>query len=150
MDKETIDLSNVHILALFRQYYAITLSQWRYNHALSHGIIDATPEKSAETNKEYSDAANLFRIEINKRLNFDENDKNDEDYRKNFMAWYSANDKFIKSLSDEEYAKFEYIETNYINGDFKDSTEFNAVLGELKYEEFVAEQLKDTGVTAGL
>ncbi len=147
MKGNTVDLSNVHILALFRQYYSITLAQWQYNHALSHDVISATPEKSAKVNKDFTEAAKLFWVEINKRLNLDEKD---EDYREKFMAWYGANEDFIKSLSDEEYAKFEYIETNYIKDDFADSAEFDAVVEELKYEEFMNEKLKDTGVSVGL
>ncbi len=138
---ENIDLSNVHILALFRQYYAITLAQFRYNHVLSDNHLEASLEESANVNEQCTSAATFFRTEINKRLNIN---INDDGCREKFMAWYEANEKFIYSLTNEEYEKFETIETAYINSDFADPTEFKSILSELKYDEYIKEQLANS------
>lgn len=138
-------LSNMHILALFRQYYGITYAQWQYNHALSHGIINATAEESAKTNKEFTESTKPLFDEINKRLNISVQDAN---HKQVFMDWYRANDEFIKSLSMDEYAVFENIENNYINNDFADSTEFVKIVEELHYDEFIKNQLNNNN--AGL
>ena len=143
MQKDFIDWSKVHILALFRQYFAITLAQWRFNHALAHNWIKVPAKDSGKANQEYTNSANIVLQEINKRLNLN---PTQEDYRAKFMDWYRANEEFINSLDEIEYAKFEFVENNYIATDFADSTEFETIVNDFKYDEFIASHL-ETDVT---
>ncbi len=134
-NKKTIDLKKVHLFALFRQYYAITYSQWSFSHAWMDSRIDVPVDKYSEAMKQYEEQLRPISHELMSRLGLN---KDNEEDRKQFMDWYRQNEQFIKKLTDEEYYAFEKVEDAYIQSDFADSTEYEKKLRELNYDTYIA------------
>ena len=143
MENNEMDLSKVHKLALFRQYYGITHAMWQMEHMASHGWGGLSIEKEQEARKECIEALNPIKLEILKRLDLTEEDGT---FHPTFKAWYAANDSFIFALSDDEYNQFEKAEAGYVGSDFADSTEFEKILEKLNYEQYITEKLAGINV----
>ncbi len=146
-ENKTIDWSTVHILGLFRQYFAVTYSAWSFRHAWYNGRIDISAKKFNEEVEVYEKLVQPIFDGIMSRLGLS---KEDPEHKKKFMSWYSANDNFIKNMSDEEYCEFERAESRFVENNFNLDTDFLDVLDKLKYKDYIEENTEYTGFNNGL
>lgn len=146
-NENKIDWSKVHIFTLFRQYFGVTYAAWSFQHAWYDGRIDISAEKFNESMKEYEDLTQPLFDAIMSRLGLT---KDDPDHKQKFMSWYSANERFVKLMSDEEYHAFELVEREYTKSNFTLDKEFIDELDKLKYNEYIEEHTEFSGLNTNI